>query len=269
MVRATAERGRVAVEDPLYVQSVEKAFRVLAAFDSGRPSLSLTEIAAATGLDKSAAQRFTHTLARLGYLRKVPETRRFELTTRTLELGYHYTRSSPLLEAALPKLLDLSRLTEESISLTVPDDTHIVYVSRLVSRHMLHTNVIIGTRLPAYCTAPGIAILSRLPLAEARATLRRSTLRPFTPHTTWRMPDLLAKLKGSAAQGYAIACEEIYANDVSVAAAILGPRGDPIAAITIAASKLRCSAEQAVERFAPLVVAAAGSLSRSAPPVAA
>ena len=44
------------------------------------------------------------------------------------------------------------------VSLSVLDGTEIVYVARLLSRHMVSTNVIVGTRLPAYCTAPGIAI---------------------------------------------------------------------------------------------------------------
>ena len=59
-----------------FVASVEKAFQVLRAFESRQRSLSLTEIADVTGLDKSAVQRFTYTLADLGYLKKDKETRR-------------------------------------------------------------------------------------------------------------------------------------------------------------------------------------------------
>ncbi len=59
--------------------------------------MSLTQLAGAADLDKSAAQRFAHTLERLGHLSKDPETRRYALTTRTLDLGHHYTRSNPLL----------------------------------------------------------------------------------------------------------------------------------------------------------------------------
>ena len=106
-------------EDTLFVRSIEKAFRVLTAFGAGHSSLSLAQVAQATGLDKSAAQRFTHTLERLGYLRKAPETRHFSLTPRTLEPGYHYMRASSILDRAVPYLLELSRATEESVSLSV------------------------------------------------------------------------------------------------------------------------------------------------------
>src|SRR5262249_5632119 len=57
-----AAKATMKREDPLYVRSIEKAFRVLTAFGTGHASLSLSQIAAAAELDKSAAQRFTHTL---------------------------------------------------------------------------------------------------------------------------------------------------------------------------------------------------------------
>jgi len=249
-------------EDPLLVQSVEKAFQVLIAFDGTVHSIGLTQLSAKAGLDKSTAQRFTHTLTRLGYLRKDPNTKRFELTVKTLDLGYRYTRANPLINRALPYLLHISKSTEETVNLTVLDDTDIIFVSRFMSRHVLNNDVVIGTRMPAYCTAPGIAILSRLPSNEARHILKRSNLKAFTPYTTYRMDDLVKKLEISAAQGYATAFDEFYHGDLSIAAAILDQNRWPIGAINIAVSRTRFSPEEAVERFSPLVVAAALSLSQ-------
>ena len=75
-------------DDALMVNSVEKAFRVLSAFGRQHQTLNLSQVASETGMDVSAAQRFTHTLTRLGYLRKDAQTKRFELTAKTLDLGY-------------------------------------------------------------------------------------------------------------------------------------------------------------------------------------
>jgi len=247
--------------DPLFVRSIEKAFRVLSAFGAGRPSLSLSQVAEAAELDKSSAQRFTHTLERLGYLRKDPDSRRFELTTRALDLGYHYMRASPILDRATPYLLDLSRSTEEAVSLTVLDDTEIVYVARFMSRRMVSSNVIVGTRLPAYCTAPGRAMLACLPQSRARAILAASDRKPHTEHTTWRVPDLLASLTEAAMRGYAIAVEEIFPDDVSLGAAITGARGEPVGAVSLSVSRLHASPEEAESRFAPMLRAAARSMS--------
>lgn len=242
------------------VSSVEKAFRVLSAFDDAHPTLSLTQLAAAADLDKSAVQRFTHTLMHLGLLWKDPTTKRFELTPKTLEFGYRYSKSNPLVRRASPYLLHLSQQTDETVSLTVLDDTNIVFISRFQSRNVLNTDVVIGTSLPAFCTAPGIAILSKTPDDEAKSILDRSPVRPITPHTTWKKDDLLAKIKRAQTTGYAVAWNEYYIGDLSVAAAIVGPNGRPLGAVSIAVSAARYSPEEAETKFAGLAVATARAL---------
>jgi len=250
--------------DPLTVQSVEKAFRVLTAFDGVNPSMSVTQVAEAIGLDKSAAQRFTHTLTKLGYLHKDLVTKRFELGVRALDLAYHYIRPNLPVERAMPCLLNLSKTTDETINLTVQDDTEIVFIARFMSRHVLNlnTDVVVGKRMPAYCTAAGVAILSQLPAEQAVNTLKRSDLRAHTPHTICRMKDLLRKLEMSAARGYATAFEEFYLGDLSIAAPILAQSGRPVGAINVSVPRARFTAEEAEKRFSPLVMATALSISQ-------
>jgi DNA-binding IclR family transcriptional regulator len=240
---------------------VAKALRVLTAFNARRPTLSLSQLAVATGLDKSATQRFAHTLLRLGYLRKDPRTKHFELTARTLAPAYHYTQSNPLVRRAVPYLVQLAGVTEEATNLSLLEGTDIVFVARFVTRHVIASHVTVGTHSPAFCTAPGIAMLSHLPPAEAQAILDASTLRAYTPHTTWRMPELQAKLREAAVRGYAVCSEEMLINDISVAAPILDSEGRPVAAVNVAISKLRCDAPTAESRFAPLVVNTAQAIS--------
>jgi DNA-binding IclR family transcriptional regulator len=249
-------------DDALMVNSVEKAFRVLSAFGRQHQTLNLSQVASETGMDVSAAQRFTHTLTRLGYLRKDAQTKRFELTAKTLDLGYHFVRSSRLLDRAMPYLMHLSKETEETVNLTVREETEIIFVSRFLSRHVLNTDVIIGTRMPAYATAPGIAMLSRLPEDEAMAIIDASDRRAYTPSTTWQREALREKLRQSAAQGYATAFEEVYIGDASIAAVVVDHHGRPEAAVNIATSTSRYSHEEVVSRFSSLVIAAAHAISR-------
>lgn len=248
--------------DRLMVQSVEKAFRVLEVFDGTRDSLSLSQIASETGLDMSAAQRFVHTLTKLGYLQKNPDTRRLQLSVKVLGFGNHYTRSSQLVSRAMPYLMHLSKTAGETVNLTVLDGTEIVFVSRFLSRHVLNNDVIIGTRLPAYCTAPGIAMLSHLPDDKVQWILDNSDRRPITPTTTWQMDELLAKISMAAERGYATSFEEYFYGDLSFASAILDQRGAPVGAVNIAVSRSRFAPEDALEHFSQLVVAAAASISQ-------
>src|SRR5262245_40911970 len=87
-----AEAARPA--DALFIASLEKALRVLYAFRDRPRSLSLTDIAAATGLGMSAAQRFVHTWQTLGYLRKDPRSRRYALAPKLLDFSFMYQRAS-------------------------------------------------------------------------------------------------------------------------------------------------------------------------------
>ena len=49
-------------QNTLFVGSLEKGMRVLAAFDHNHTAMGLTELAERTGLEKSAAQRLSNTL---------------------------------------------------------------------------------------------------------------------------------------------------------------------------------------------------------------
>ena len=247
--------------DPLMVQSVAKAFRVLTAFDKGHGALTLSQIAQLAEMDVSAAQRFTHTLTQLGYLKRIAATKQFELSTKVLDLAYHYVRGSRLVDRAAPVLLQLSIETEEAVSLTVLDGTEVVFVSRYLSRRMLNTDVIAGTRLPAYCTAPGRAILSHLPEAEAREILARSDLRAHTQATPTDPDTILALIATARREGYAAAFDEFYLGDASLAAPITGADGKVQGAVSLAVPLSRMDRAQFLDSYHHLVTTAARSIS--------
>lgn len=247
------------------VGSVEKAFRVLSVFGADAHALGLTQIAALAEMDKSAAQRFIHTLTKLGYLEREPDSKRWTLAVKTLSLGYHYLRGNHFIQHSQPYLLQLGQITEEACNLTVLDGTEIVFVSRFPSRHMLATDIVVGSRMPAYCSASGTAMLSQMPAERAADILDRSNLVAYTPHTTHLRSELLAKFELSAQRGYATAFDQYYLGDLSIAAAVLGSGGRPIGAINVAVSRARYSTEEAEEKFAPLVIATAQSMSRGMP----
>jgi DNA-binding IclR family transcriptional regulator len=244
------------------VNSVEKAFRVLAVFDKGYSTLTLSQVAQRAGLDLSATQRFTHTLTALGYLIKDPATRQFELSVKTLELGYHYMRGSRLVDRAMPVLQHLSKETEETINLTILDGTEIVFVARFLSRHVLNSDVYTGMRLPAFCIAPGRAIMSRMSEAQVRGILDRSDLRRYTPATEVEPEQILTKIAAARELGYATAFEELYHGDCSIAAPIIGASGVVVGAVNVAGSLSRFAKEVMIERYSPLVVAAGRAISQ-------
>ncbi|WP_211463510.1 IclR family transcriptional regulator [Collimonas silvisoli] len=253
--------GASAVDSPLYVNSVEKGMRVLMAFDGQQRQLSLSQIAALTGFDLSAAQRFTYTLTVLGYLDKDEESRKYELSPKLLDFAYHYLSSSELVTRATPYLQQLSQETEETINLTILEGTDVVFVQRIVSRHVLNPTVVTGTRIPAYCTAPGLALLSTMSDEEVDAILAASELRQHTPFTIVDPKKIKLRLVTFREQGYAHIKEEYFLGDVSTAAAVKDARGRGIGAVNVAVTKARWGADSDESRYASLVMSAARAIS--------
>src|SRR5665213_856653 len=120
--------------DTLFVASLEKGLAVLGAFSGGQQFMTLREVADACGSDKSTAQRFTHTLTKLGYLEKCDRTKRFSLGKSVLELSFNYLRANALVEAASPVLIELQRATGERVNLSLFDDTSIIYAIRQLGK---------------------------------------------------------------------------------------------------------------------------------------
>lgn len=235
--------------------------RVLMAFNTSRPRLSLSQIATVTGLDMSAAQRFVFTLTSLGYLVKNEHVRTYELSARLLDFGHHYLASNELVQRATPYLQQLSKETEETTNITVLDGTEIVFVQRMVSRHVLTPGVIVGSRLPAYCSAPGLAILSALPVPEAEAILSQSHLVQHTPHTVTDIRTIRARMAGIRKKGYAHTENEFYLGDISTAVAVAGRDGRPMGAINVAVAQQRWRGDVDEARISMLLLATARAIS--------
>ncbi|MFL9865081.1 IclR family transcriptional regulator [Paraburkholderia fungorum] len=245
----------------LYVQSVEKAMTVLTAFDGSKRQLSLSEIAALTGFDMSATQRFTFTLAALGYLFKDPESRKYELSPKLLDFTYHYLTSNDLVSRATPYLQQLGSETEEATNLTVLDDTDIIFVLRIVSRNVFNAHVITGSRLPAYCTAPGLAILATFDDGEVDDILARTNLVAYTAATVYQPRKIKERITQIRKQGYAHAEDEYFVSDISTAAAITNAKGRGVGAVNIAVARPRWQADRDERRFADLVISTASAIS--------
>jgi IclR family pca regulon transcriptional regulator len=247
----------------LFVASTEKAFQVLEAFNGPNRHLTLADIARAAQLDRSATQRLVYTLETLGYLCRIPETRNYGLTAKVLQLSYNYLRANELIDKASPYLLDISRTLGETTNLQELDGANIVFVARFHGRHLVNVDFTIGARLPAFFTASGTAILSRLPLAQRQEILAATRLEAITPLTEIDPGRLLARVQLAAERGYSIMANETVMGDISVSAPIVDQHGQPIAGINISVPTTRWTVERAEKELVPHVQVAATSISKA------
>ena len=242
-------------------QSVEKGLAVLHAFGGERRALNLAEIAAAAGITRSSAQRFTSTLQQLGYLRRDEHSRRWVLSPRVLTIGHAYLGGHTLIEAATSHLLQLNVAMGESVSLSEPDDTAMVYIARFPGHQPFFIHMPIGRSLPMFCTAAGRAYLARLPTEEVEDILERSKLRPLTATTITDKARILELVREARELGYARANQECYRGDLTIGAAVMGQHGRPVAAINVAGPTSRWTMETLTQRWAPLLMETARAAS--------
>jgi IclR family pca regulon transcriptional regulator len=246
MAEAVDERG------PEFVQSMARGLAVIKAFDETHRELTLSEVAAITGLARAAARRFLLTLAELGYVRN--DGRMFALTPRVLELGYAYLSSLSLPQIAEPHLERLVAAVQESASVTVLDDTDIVYVARVPTARIMRVTISIGTRFPAYATSMGRVLLAGLDAPQLQAYLERVSMRKITPRTVTDPAALRAELDQVREQGWALVDQELEEGLRSLAAPITDRSGRTIAAANIATHATRTSAAEARRTLLPILL---------------
>jgi IclR family pca regulon transcriptional regulator len=247
------------------VQSAAKVFAVLKAFTPEQPELTLAEIAARAATDRGTAFRLIHTLEALGYLRAVPDSRRFRLTLQCLELGFAALTARGLPDHAAPLLRELVPEVGDAASLGAVEGGDVVYLARVqkgLERHGVVRHP--GTRVGAYATALGHAVLAFLPREEQVAQLERRDRVKLSERTVTDLGALLARLEQVRAQGYAVSDGENAYGLRTVAAPILDARGHPFAGVSLTIDASRAQLDAFVAAGLPRLHQVAAELTQAA-----
>jgi len=253
----------VAADRSDFVQSLERGLAVIRAFDRTHPELSLSEVAAATGVTRAAARRFLLTLAELGYVRS--DGRFFSLSPRVLELGYAYLSSLSLPEVAEPHLEHLAAEVNESSSVSVLDGFDVVYVARVPTSRIMTVSISVGTRFPAYATSMGRVLLAGLPDDELEAYLKDIKIERLTARTVASAAALRTELQRVRAQGWAMVDQELEEGLRAVAAPIRDRAGRVVAAVNVSAHAARTTLEAIRRDLVPPLLATAARISADLP----
>ena len=242
---------------PDFIESLARGLEVIAAFQPGREAMSLSDVAAATGLARPTARRILLTLLELGYVRA--DGPRYTLTPRVLELGAAYVGSQGLWSVARPHLQELSARTGESCSIAQLDGSDIVYVARVAVPKIVGLSVQVGTRFPALQTSLGKVLLAELDRTEVGTVLAEATRSGLTP--LWRpsAKERDAELRQVHARGWAMTDQQLALGIRSVAAPIRdGER--VVAAVNVNTHAAETTVERLLDHHLPLLLRAAGEI---------
>src|SRR5438876_8459247 len=216
---------------PDFIEALARGLDVIRAFGPNRPTMTLSEVAAAAGLARPTARRMLLTLEELGYVRTTHGV--FALTPRVLELGMAYIGSTSIWDIARPHMEQLVGHTGESSSLAQLDGSDIVYVSRVAVPKIITLAVTIGTRFPALQTSLGKVLLAELPPEELERVLAEPSRSGITPRILPGSEERAATLREVRARGWALTDEELAAGIRSVAAPLRDGDGQVIASLNV------------------------------------
>jgi IclR family pca regulon transcriptional regulator len=242
-----------------FVQSLERGLAVFTAFSHESPSMTLSEVARATGLTRATARRLLFTLCELGYASS--DGKRFTLTPKVLDIGYAYLSSLDLAGIAEAEMEALVEQTHESCSAAVLDGGEIVYVARVPTKRIMAISLGLGSRLPAYAASMGRVLLADLPPAALDAHLAATSFEPLTAKTITDEAVLRAELDEVRRQGWALVDQELEEGVRSIAAPLRDARGRAVAALNVSSHAGRVKLATLKDEFLPALLATAHRIS--------
>ena len=206
-----------------------KGLAVIETFSASHPRQSISEVAAASGLDRATARRCLLTLAHHGYADY--DGKFFTLTPRILRLGTACLATMPLPQIVQPLLDKLSEEISESASVSILDGAEIVYIARSAQKKVMSIALMPGSRLPAYCTSMGRVLLAHHP--DMETILGKEILPARTPHTLTDPARIAAEIAVVRAQGFATIDQEVEMGLRSIAVPLMNARGAVVAALNV------------------------------------
>jgi DNA-binding IclR family transcriptional regulator len=246
---------------PYYkINSAEKTIKILELLaDNGE--LSVAEAASILGMNRSTCHRFLVTLRELGYVVQ-NHLSHYKLSFQVFELGMKVADRMQIREVAYPYLKELSTLCNETINLGCLDNNEIVHLDKINSTEILRIDPSIGSRIPAYCTGLGKAILAYLPEEKLNQFLESVSLKKMTKNTIITKENLLEELERIRKQGFAVDHEELCIGLQCVASPVFDYTNCPVYSISVAGPSSRLSKER-INSMKEEVKRVCGELSKS------
>jgi IclR family pca regulon transcriptional regulator len=244
---------------PDFIEALARGLDVIRSFGPNRSMMTLSEVAAATGLARPTARRMLLTLEELGYARAAQGG--FALTPRVLELGMAYIGSINIWDIARPHMEELVGHTHESSSIAQLDGSDIVYVARVAVPKIITIAVTIGTRFPALQTSLGKVLLAELPADELERVLAmpsRSGIAPLWRPEKQERNRVLCEVR---TRGWALSDEHLAYGIRSIAAPLRDGTNRVVAALNVSVHAAETSMETLTGEYLPLLLQTAAAIS--------
>ncbi len=212
------------------MQTIDRAFAVLHTLSDSSGTSTLAGIADSTGLPKSTVHRLLAALENQAAVQSIGG--RWALGPGLATLTHQASPVSALRELARPHLSVLADEIGANASLMIPDGDCALYIDTATIEGAINVHDWTGERLPYHAVAAGLALMSTWDDDQISA-YSAGKLEAFTEKTPTTGDGIRARTAQIRADGFVWTPQE-FADDVNgVAAAIIGPNGRAVGAITV------------------------------------
>lgn len=224
------------------------------------PSISV--LASELAIPIATTHRICGQLERLGYLQRLPGSRRWTVAPALVKLSTEVLRSAAAGAPVNAILKDLTAKVGEMSSFAIQVGDEIVYAASVEPPHSLTLLFRAGRTAPLFCTSSGRLFLSRLSDAELTRYLQAARRPAYTRYTETDVRKLTATIRRVRAQGYAITNQEYVLHVVGAAVPVIGSGGTFYGALSIAAPDVRLGLTR-LKKLVPTLKSAAADLSKA------
>ncbi|RJR29659.1 MAG: IclR family transcriptional regulator [Desulfobacteraceae bacterium] len=215
-------------------RSLERALRILCAFNIEMQTLSLDQISKAVGLPKPTVFRLCSTLSAYNFLRYDSNTKHYSLGMRLFELGGVVLSSFSLRKVFSPYAEQLQAKVGKTTLLGILRDDELVYIDKKEDpRNDIRFASHIGRRRPPHFGMLGQVLMAHLPEGEVDRLLSKHPLTPFTRKSITRLKDFKKRLKEIRVQGYYVDEEGAIEGITGIAAPVIDFTGSVVAAVGV------------------------------------
>jgi len=231
---------------------VQRALAVLDELAAANTDLGTNELARRTGINASSVSRLLATLTAAGLVEHLPETGRYRLGLRLLELGNAVLERLDIRTIARDRLQKLVDVTGETATLSAPGQAESITIDIVQSTSTVQSVARLGRPGIGHATAAG-----KIVLAFAGVPLPTGRLTRYTERTIVDRAALGRQLAVVRAQGWAEAIGERELDLNAIAAPILDQRGELASVLGVQGPASRFDRRAMRAALGPLLASAA------------
>jgi len=185
------------------------------------------------GLTKPTIHGLVQTLAKRGFLYQDSETKKYSLGLKIHELGTILSGTLKINQVGAGPARRLADSTNHMIRIAIWDRGEVLVTFNVFPGSQTINYQQLGPRVPAYCSASGKALLSKMPAKKTAQYLKQTALKPYTQNTITTIKQLKMELEQARINGYAEDHEEYLPGLFCISAPIFNQSGNPYAAISV------------------------------------